>query len=83
MRQQGSVVRTADDERTTPSQVLSERDAAKYLGLSQAWFRAGRMRGRGPAYVRTGRTVRYLARDLDLWIQAHRVVPGERVGGGR
>ena len=73
MAQHLSTARTAHDERTASAHVLSERDAAKYFNMSPGWFRAGRMRGRGPAYVRAGRTVRYLIRDLDAWLDRHRV----------
>ena len=56
-----------------PAQTLTERDTASYLAMSRAWLRQSRMRGRGPAYVRIGRSVRYLVRDLDAFLEAHRV----------
>lgn len=58
---------------TPPAHVLREADAATYLGMSRAWLRQGRMRMRGPAYVRSGRSIRYLTRDLDAWLAQHRV----------
>jgi hypothetical protein len=57
------------------SRVLTESDAAKYIGLSCAFLRAARA-GRGtpgPTYLRVGRSVRYLIDDLDAWLSAHRV----------
>ena len=44
----------------TPA-ALTEADAAARLGLKVATLRAWRHRGRGPAFVRLGRAVRYLS----------------------
>jgi predicted DNA-binding transcriptional regulator AlpA len=60
-----------------PAQTLTEREASPYIGLSRAWLRQSRMHGRGPAYIRIGRSVRYLVRDLDAFLEAHRVVTRE------
>jgi hypothetical protein len=60
-----------------PAQTLTEADAGRYIAMSRAWLRQGRMRGRGPAYLKIGRSVRYLVTDLDIWLAAHRVVTGE------
>jgi predicted DNA-binding transcriptional regulator AlpA len=61
----------------TPAALLhtvGERDAATYLGYTTAALRSWRAKGKGPSYVRHGRSVRYLVADLDAWLQAHRVV---------
>lgn len=39
--------------------MLDEKEAAKILGLSVAWFQRSRHEGSGPAYVKYGRAVRY------------------------
>jgi predicted DNA-binding transcriptional regulator AlpA len=52
---------------------LTETDAAPYTGYSQAFLRQSRQRGRGPAYIKVGRSVRYRIEDLDAWLNAHRV----------
>ncbi len=52
---------------------LTEDDAAMYLGYKAATLRAWRLDGRGPAFIRVNRSVRYLPRDLDDWLQRHRV----------
>jgi predicted DNA-binding transcriptional regulator AlpA len=59
----------------TPSRTatLPEKDAAPYVGYTPAAFRAWRREGRGPAYIRVGRSIRYLQRDLDAWLSTHRV----------
>jgi hypothetical protein len=52
---------------------LTERDAAGYLNCSPALMRLMRQQGRGPAYLRLGRLIRYEIPDLDHWRQRHRV----------
>jgi predicted DNA-binding transcriptional regulator AlpA len=51
---------------------LTEMDAAGRLGLKVATLRAWRHQGRGPAFVRLGRSVRYLPSDLDEFLRANR-----------
>lgn len=55
---------------------LTEAEAAARLGLKVATLRAWRHQGRGPAFVRLGRAIRYLASDIDEFLQANRQVPG-------
>jgi len=57
-----------------PAGTLTEADAAHYIGMSRAYLRAGRQHGRGPAYVRLGRAIRYRPSDLDRFLDRHRVV---------
>ena len=52
---------------------LKDPDAAAYIGLSTAYLKKGRLRGRGPDFVRVGRSVRYRTIDLDRWLEAHLV----------
>jgi predicted DNA-binding transcriptional regulator AlpA len=54
---------------------LTEVDAAARLGLKVATLRAWRHQGRGPAFVRLGRAIRYLASDLDEFLNANRHRP--------
>jgi predicted DNA-binding transcriptional regulator AlpA len=58
---------------TPSSQTLAEKDTARYIGMSSAYLRVARRENRGPAFVRVGRTVRYLRADLDAWLIGHRV----------
>ena len=59
------------------SPILTERDAAKYLGVSQSYLTVSRLRHNprtdGPPFVRIGRAVRYLRADLDAFLAARRV----------
>lgn len=56
-----------------PTTPLHERDAAQYLGCQPITLRAWRMQGRGPAYIRLGRSIRYTVADLEAYRAAHRV----------
>ena len=65
-------------KKVTPA-ALDEKDAGIYIGMSVSFLRKSRMEGDrkrrtpGPPYVRVGRTIRYLIRDLDAWLDQHRV----------
>lgn len=58
--------------------LISEMEAAKYLGVSRPFLAKSRMDGQrknhtpGPPYIKLGRAVRYDIRDLDEWIELHR-----------
>lgn len=54
---------------------LTEMEAAARLGLKVATLRAWRHQGRGPAYVRLGRAIRYLALDIDEFLTSSRHTP--------
>jgi excisionase family DNA binding protein len=62
----------------TINQPLTEAEAAERLGLKVATLRAWRHQGRGPAYVRLGRAVRYLASDIEDFLRSNRQVPRNR-----
>jgi len=54
--------------------VLSDRDAAAYIGMSKSWLRHSRINGNtdAPPFVKIGRSVRYLRDDLDQWLEGRR-----------
>ena len=52
---------------------LTERQVAEQLGLSVATLRAWRHRGKGPRFLRLGRSVRYLPADVDEFLRASAV----------
>jgi excisionase family DNA binding protein len=52
---------------------LTERQVAEHLGLSVATLRAWRHRGKGPRFLRLGRSVRYLPSDVDEFVRASTV----------
>ena len=58
--------------------VMNEREAAQYIGMSPSFLRQGRMDGNRkgrtptPPYLQIGRSIRYLCDDLDKWLIRHR-----------
>lgn len=58
--------------------LLTDPEAATYLGVSLSFLRQGRMEGRranrspGPPFIRMGRAIRYDLQDLDAWLAANR-----------
>jgi excisionase family DNA binding protein len=56
---------------------LSPKQAAKYVGISEAALRLWRSERKGPRYFRAGeKLVRYRRADLDSWIEARLSIPG-------
>lgn len=54
------------------SSYLNTKQAAHYVGLSESLLEKRRCNGDGPIYSQIGKAVRYLASDLDEWMQASR-----------
>jgi len=60
--------------------VLTEKEAATYITMSQSFLRQDRMNGyrdgrtRGPDFIKLGRSIRYRKEDLDNWLAQHRVI---------
>ena len=50
---------------------LTEEEAADYIGVSPATLRSWRCRERGPRFIKVGRRVGYLRKDLDAYLSAH------------
>jgi excisionase family DNA binding protein len=48
--------------------LLSTKEAAKYIGISEKTLPVWRVRGEGPEYVKIGRLVRYEKKALDRYI---------------
>ena len=68
--------RTTTRERGQMSETtraLTEREVAELLGLSVATLRAWRHRGKGPRFLRLGRSVRYLPADVADFVRASAV----------
>lgn len=61
---------TTPEEQRALSALLSSRAAADYLGIPTGTLANWRYQGRGPAYVRLGRHVRYRTEDIARWIES-------------
>jgi hypothetical protein len=69
----------ASQDNKTP---LKEEAAAEYIGMSVSYLRLSRMRGAtkctdAPPFIRIGKAIRYLPRDLDAWLESRRQYPGK------
>jgi predicted DNA-binding transcriptional regulator AlpA len=54
-----------------PPNTLTAAEAAQYIGFSVWWLKNARRTGRGPAYIRCDRAIRYRTADLDAWLEQH------------
>ncbi len=63
------------------AKLLTETEAAEFLGLSVSTLRQSRMNGVRtnripcPPFIKLGRAIRYRIDDLNRWIEEHRVDP--------
>ncbi len=63
---------------TVSPRLLTEKEAAIYLGVSRQFLRKGRMEGHRPnhaerpPFIKSGRMIRYSIDDLSDWIDRHR-----------
>jgi excisionase family DNA binding protein len=64
---------TPRDQKQATLRAITEREVAERLGLSVATLRAWRHRGKGPRFLRLGRSVRYLPSDVDDFVRASAV----------
>jgi len=55
--------------------MLNEQQAAEILGCTVSAMRKWRLLGKGPAFCRIGRLVRYSEADLIAFMDANRVQP--------
>ncbi|MCC6269638.1 MAG: helix-turn-helix domain-containing protein [Dehalococcoidia bacterium] len=53
--------------------VLTETQVANLLAMKVATLRAWRLNGRGPAYMKFGRAVRYRREDVEAFVERSRV----------
>ena len=56
--------------------LFTEAELATFVGKSVTWARRERRLGRGPAFIRFGRTPKYRREDIAAWMQANRITPG-------
>ena len=54
---------------------LNEYEVAALIGFAVPSLRNWRCLGKGPPYVKMGRSVRYRLKDVLEWIESHRVKP--------
>lgn len=57
----------------TDERPLTDLEVAVRLGVQPTTLRAWRRQGRGPAYMKLGKAVRYTPEDVDAWKRAMRI----------
>ena len=62
--------------------LLTQREAAILLRLSERTLERFRVQGTGPVYVKAGRLIRYREADLEEWIAARVVSNTSQIGDG-
>jgi predicted DNA-binding transcriptional regulator AlpA len=62
--------------------LLTQRETATLLRLSERTLERLRLTGSGPLYVKAGRAVRYRECDLEAWIAARVVGSTSAIGDG-
>jgi hypothetical protein len=67
------------EESSSIEQLFDGRDAAKILSCSVAVLRKWRLLGKGPAFCKAGRLVRYRETDLAAFLDANRNDPKAEV----
>ena len=55
---------------TTPTDLLTTEEAAKYLRLSPRTLERYRVTGEGPRFLKVGTRVFYLQSELDKWLKS-------------
>lgn len=49
--------------------LLTTKDLADYLGVSERTLEGWRVRGGGPNFIKTGRLIRYSRKDVECWLE--------------
>ena len=64
------------------TQLLTNQEAADFLGVSPGTLSQWRFKNKGPAYVKLSgrRAIRYKIEDLMDYVSRSRIVPGEAAG---
>jgi len=63
-------VNEANVTHSDPDWLLTPKDTAQLLGVAEGTLAAWRHQGRGPAFVKLGRSVRYRRADLHTFLDA-------------
>lgn len=58
---------------STAPEIMREKEAAKYLGVSANTLRQYRVQGVGPVYSKNGTVIFYTKKDLDVYLQEAKI----------
>lgn len=70
MKNHSKVEGAGKPEAADSIELLTPKEAATFLRLSESFLAKARMRGDGPRYRKLSRSVRYTRADLLLWVKA-------------
>jgi predicted DNA-binding transcriptional regulator AlpA len=59
----------------------TQEQAAALLGLKPTTLAAWRHQGRGPRYLKIGRSCFYRESDIESWLDAQAIVPAPKIKG--
>ena len=59
--------------------LLTPKEAAQQLKVSESWLAKARMRGDGPPFIKIGRAIRYSKAALVQWMKAHQHLPASEL----
>jgi excisionase family DNA binding protein len=65
-------------EAASSNNALSLEQASDYIGVSEAAMRSWKRGGKGPAFFRAGKLLKFRKSDLDAWIEARLVKPEQK-----
>jgi excisionase family DNA binding protein len=60
---------------SAPVRHLTTKELAERTGIPPETWRYWRAQGRGPAYIKAGRVIRYRVADVEAWEDSHLVRP--------
>jgi predicted DNA-binding transcriptional regulator AlpA len=60
---------------STKGKFIGQREMMEAIGVCASTLRSWRLEGRGPAYVQTGKVVRYRRADVEQWLASREVQP--------
>jgi excisionase family DNA binding protein len=58
--------------------LLKPKEAAEYIKMSTNTLATWRHQGRGPSFIKTGRTVKYSRDDMDKWMKENLFTAGKK-----
>ena len=69
------IERVARLEATRPDQLLTQEQAAAYIGVKPPTLASWRHFGKGPKYRKVGRSAFYKIADVEVWLDKQVIVP--------
>ena len=57
--------------------LLNRQEVEERFGIPKRFLEMAVMRGDGPPFIKIGRLVRYRINDIETWITAQRIEPGQ------